>query len=161
MAKAFVSTVVNKVDKKGRVSVPSAFRTALAERGQPNSVTVYRSYGIADGAEILEACGADRLQEFIDEFDRTEEGSDRHLYLQAILADARDLTIDGDGRISLPADLAEFAGIGEEAAFVGQGKYFIIREPVAARSTVDSGLELRRRMAMARKNAAAARAGEA
>jgi MraZ protein len=60
--------------------------------------------------------------------------------VRAMLADARQLAFDGEGRIVLPTDLAEFARITEEAAFVGQGRHFYICEPAVARRMVEETL---------------------
>jgi len=45
------------------------------------------------------------------------------------MAMARELPFDGDGRIVLPAQLAEAAGITDRAAFVGRGTRFQIWSP--------------------------------
>ena len=37
----FLSTYVNKVDRKGRVSVPATFRSTLATHSQPNLVVAF------------------------------------------------------------------------------------------------------------------------
>ena len=53
----FLSTYVNRVDKKGRVSVPARYRTALA--GQIfNGVIAFPSYV----SPAIEACGLDFLE---------------------------------------------------------------------------------------------------
>src|SRR5581483_12278244 len=54
----FLSTFVNKVDRKGRVSVPATFREALA--GQAfNGIVAYRSFKLPS----VEASGIDRMEE--------------------------------------------------------------------------------------------------
>ena len=57
-----------------------------------------------------------------------------------MLADARQLAFDGEGRIVLPGDLAAFASIADECAFVGQGRHFYICEPAVARRMVEETL---------------------
>ena len=63
----FTSTTVNKVDKKGRVSVPASFRLALA--GQTfNGVVVFPSFV----QSAIEASGIDlieRLAASVERFD--------------------------------------------------------------------------------------------
>ena len=110
----FLSTHFNKVDKKGRVSVPAQFRSAVVGQSFPG-IVAFRSFSLA-------------------------EGSARHEEVRAMLADARQLAFDGEGRIVLPDDLAQFARIAEEAAFVGQGRHFYICEPAVARRMVEETL---------------------
>lgn len=49
----------------------------------------------------------------------------------ALFGESIQLAFDGDGRITLPHDFMEFAGITGEAAFVGMGRKFQIWEPKA------------------------------
>lgn len=136
----FLSTIVNKVDKKGRVSVPAAFRSALVGQAFPG-IVAFRTF---TSHPVIEASGIDRMAKFSEELDQVDEASERADYLRAVLGDARQFGWDAEGRIVLPQDWAEFAGIGEEAAFVGQGKFFLIREPTAARAEIDQTIARRR-----------------
>ena len=54
----FLSKYQNKIDKKGRVSIPSAFRSVLSE-DQFNGIIVYPSFK----NNCIEACSMARLQE--------------------------------------------------------------------------------------------------
>src|SRR2546428_13747307 len=42
----FLSTYVNKVDRKGRVSVPATFRSTLATHREPNLVVLFPSFKV-------------------------------------------------------------------------------------------------------------------
>ena len=123
----FIGTFENKVDRKGRVSVPVQFRQMLA--GQSfQGIVAFRSYRAA----AIEACGIDFMERLNDSVSSMDLFSDAHDDLAAtIFADSRQLPFDGDGRIVLPPRLAEQAGIGERAAFVGKGSIFQIWEPDA------------------------------
>jgi MraZ protein len=131
----FLSTHVNKVDKKGRVSVPAQFRTAVVGQSFPG-IVAFRSFSL----RVIDAAGIDRMEKYSAELDTLEEDSARYEEVRAMLADARQLAFDGEGRIVLPGDLAEFAGIAEECAFVGQGRHFYICEPSVARRMVEETL---------------------
>jgi MraZ protein len=131
----FLSTHVNKVDKKGRVSVPAQFRTAVVGQSFPG-IVAFRSFSLP----VIDAAGIERMEKYSEELDSLAEGSARFEEVRAMLADARQLAFDGEGRIVLPGDLAEFARITEEAAFVGQGRHFYICEPTAARRMVEETL---------------------
>lgn len=121
----FLSTYVNKVDRKGRVSVPATFRAALAAQRFPG-IVAFPSYKYP----ALDANGIDRMEELIARLDAFEEFSDEHENLSALMfASSQRLPFDTEGRVVLPPDLAEHAGIGDSAAFVGLGKSFQIWEP--------------------------------
>jgi MraZ protein len=120
----FLSTFVNKVDRKGRVSVPAPFRTALTGQNF-NGIIAFRSFKLP----ALEACGIDRMEELSARIDALPEFSEDRDALSSILADAQQLAFDGEGRIVLPELLCQHAGIGESAAFVGLGRTFQIWEP--------------------------------
>ncbi len=121
----FISTFVNKVDRKGRVSVPATFRAAL--KGQAfNGIVAFRSFRQA----AVEACAMDRMEDLSQGVDALDQFSQEQDDLAStIFADAHQLPIDGDGRIVLPPLLAEHAGIAEAAAFVGRGRTFQIWNP--------------------------------
>ncbi len=123
----FLSTFVNKVDKKGRVSVPATFRTSLAD--QPFAgVVAYRSFT----APCIEGCGMDFMERLSDSTQQFAAFSPEQEDLSALIfADARQLSWDPEGRILLPEDLLAHAGITESAAFVGKGQTFQIWEPGA------------------------------
>ena len=122
----FLSTFANKVDRKGRVSVPAPFRAVL-ERQASSGIILYPSFK----HDCIEGSGDERIQEIVDSIDALDAFSDERENLQTILADARQLTIDSDGRIVMPQDLLDYAGIDGNATFVGLGKSFQIWEPSA------------------------------
>ena len=120
----FLSTFVNKVDRKGRVSVPASFRAALA--GQSFlGIVAFRSFKLP----CVEGSGIDRMEEMSGRVDQIGQFSEPHDNLSVVFSDAQQLPFDGEGRIMLPQVLAEHAGIAEHAAFVGQGRTFQIWEP--------------------------------
>ncbi len=123
----FIGTFANKIDRKGRVSVPAPFRLTLA--GQSfQGIVAFRSYRAA----AIEACGIDFMERLNDSMTSLDFFSDAQDDLAAtIFADSQQLPFDGDGRIILPGQLAEHAGIAERAAFVGKGPIFQIWQPDA------------------------------
>jgi MraZ protein len=122
----FLSTFVNKVDRKGRVSVPATFRAALAGQNF-TGIIAFRSFKTA----AIEGSGIDRIEEMSDRLDALDQFSEESESLASIFADAQQLPFDGEGRIVLPQALAEHAGITVSAAFVGLGRTFQIWEPEA------------------------------
>lgn len=120
----FLSTFTNKVDRKGRVSVPHPFRTALTGQNF-NGIIAFRSFKLP----ALEACGIDRMEELSRRIDALPEFSEDRDALASVLADAQQLAFDGEGRVVLPEGLCQHAGITEAACFVGLGPSFQIWEP--------------------------------
>lgn len=123
----FLSTFINKVDRKGRVSVPAPFRAAVRDQSF-KGIVAFRSYR----EPTIEACAIDRMERLSESIDALDQFSDEQDdFASTIFADAHQLPIDGDGRIILPAALTEHAGITDAAAFVGRGATFQIWDPEA------------------------------
>lgn len=123
----FVGRHINKIDRKGRVSVPKPFRAALQGQG---SQSLY-AYPLFKHAAI-EACGEDFMARLSASLDDLDMFSDEQDDLAAIvLENAHPLNFDTEGRIMLPAELAEHAGISEQVAFVGRGARFQLWAPKA------------------------------
>jgi MraZ protein len=120
----FLSTYVNKVDRKGRVSVPATFRTSLAAQRFPG-IIVFPSYKYP----ALEANGIEWMEELANRLDTLDKFSDEHENLEMLFAVSRELPFDSEGRIMLPPDLAEHAAITDSVAFVGVGRNFQLWEP--------------------------------
>jgi len=121
---SFSSLFINKIDRKGRVSVPASFRAALA--GQSfNGIVVYPSIKLP----ALEASGVERVEELIEQLDHLPEFSAEYDALASLLPDVQQLAFDGEGRVTLPPALIAHAGLSESAAFAGFGHTFRIWEP--------------------------------
>jgi MraZ protein len=120
----FLSTYINKIDRKGRVSVPASFRAALVGQAFPG-VVAYRALKLP----AVEASGIDRVEELSDRIDALPDFSDERDALASILPDSQQLPFDSEGRVILPPALVQHAGIGENAAFVGLGRTFQIWDP--------------------------------
>jgi len=126
----FVSTFENKLDAKGRVSVPAPFRAILERDGYRASASggIY-CYPSLD-APALDA-GGERLAQKIDRLlgslaDYSDERDELSL---ALYGDVQVLSIDGDGRIVIPGLLRTHAGLSSKVTFVGLGDKFQIWAP--------------------------------
>ena len=120
----FVGTHVNKVDRKGRVSVPADFRVLL---GKPAKFFAFPSF-VNHGIECLTGSIMESLSETVHGLDLFSDEQDNLADL--IFASSHTLSIDGDGRVVLPESLRIHAGIEGQSAFVGKGKTFQIWEPL-------------------------------
>ncbi|MHA3913796.1 division/cell wall cluster transcriptional repressor MraZ [Halovulum sp. GXIMD14793] len=135
MARRFRSESVHKVDSKGRVSIPAAFRRVL-EEGDPDFVsggqaTLILMYGRKAGVclEGYSVTGIEKIDDMIDDlppFSPEREALERMLNSQSIQTQ-----VDESGRIVLPAKLRDMIGVKGEAMFAGMGDKFQIWEPDA------------------------------
>ncbi|MDX2287964.1 MAG: division/cell wall cluster transcriptional repressor MraZ [Hyphomicrobiaceae bacterium] len=124
----YVSTFVNKVDAKGRVSIPAPFRAVLERDGYAGGIYCYPSLD----APALDA-GGERLAKKIDGLlaGLPDYSDERDELSVALYGDVQVLTIDGDGRIVLPEGLRAHAAISGQVAFVGLGDKFQMWAPDA------------------------------
>ena len=117
---------LNKIDKKGRVSVPKPYREAvLAEGFAGVYVYPYFKYPALEGAgEAFMQRVAESMEDNLALFSDAQED------LAAItLENTFQLSFDPEGRISLPAELCRHAGLDGQALFVGRGSRFQIWAP--------------------------------
>ena len=123
----FLSTIINKIDRKGRISVPAPFRSALSSSSF-QGVVVFRSYKHPS----LEGWGMERMVKLSESVDHLALFSELQDDFSATLfSDSLALPFDGEGRIFLPPDLLAYAEITDKAAFVGRGATFQIWNPIA------------------------------
>ena len=123
----FLSTYENKIDKKGRVSVPASFRSHLSNLGY-NSVVCYPSFN----NQSIEAWPQDRVEKISDAIDALNPFEEKKDYFAtSVLSESVNLQFDSEGRISLTEKLLKHAKIKNSMLFVGQGKTFQIWEPAA------------------------------
>ena len=122
----FVSTFTNKIDAKGRVSVPASFRARLERDGYAGGIYCYPSLD----APALDAGGQSLAQKIDGLLEGLPDYSDERDELSvALYGDVQVLPIDQDGRIVLPEALRAHAGIGSQVTFVGLGSKFQMWEP--------------------------------
>lgn len=69
----------------------------------------------------------ERMSQSIDSMDLFSDSQED--MASAIFADAHQLPIDSDGRITLPQELIEHAGLDTHVAFVGRGATFQLWHP--------------------------------
>ena len=121
----FTGTFENKVDGKGRVSLPADYRDLLTDADQ-------RSFYIfpSPNHDALEACDEDFMQRVADSIEeQADMFSDEEDGLSYIVSSARRVQYDSTGRFVLPAEFAEHAGIDGKAVFVGMTQRFQIWSP--------------------------------
>ena len=116
----FLSTSHNKIDKKGRISVPSPYRSQLELEGGP--LILFKSLQF----KCLEGTSIQRMKQYVDAIDELDGMSDEASILRMMMADAVEIKYDSEGRITLPDDLISFSGIKNTAVFMGIGRSFLV-----------------------------------
>ncbi len=107
-----------RVDEKGRVPIPPKFRTEELKKdglvlcpGAEKCITIYTSskwQKVVDSLTSSSAIIPSKLRKLN----------------RAILATSFSLELDGQGRIVVPVQLRQFAGISDEVVVAGLGSYF-------------------------------------
>lgn len=122
-----VGRYVNKIDRKGRVSVPKLFRdVVLAGGGEFSGIYAYRLFQ----EPAIEACGEAYMTRVAQSLEDLPMNSQEHNDLAAMfLENGNQLAFDPEGRIVLPDELIRHAGLEAEALFVGRGWRFQIWNP--------------------------------
>jgi MraZ protein len=140
----FLSSAINRIDAKGRVSVPAPFRTIVQQRGYSDLYAI-RQLEIpaldVGGPDLL-----DRFEERIAQEDPLMREADDLAYFY--YGDGAFLKLDQDGRITVSDFIREHTGISSEVAFVGKGSVFQMWEPEKFRAY---GAEVRARLLARRK----------
>ena len=108
----FLGTHAPRLDDKGRLVLPAKFREALAgglvlTKGQDRSIVVWPAHEFA--------AYADRLNEASRSNPRVQA------YARVLFSGASDEIPDKQGRITLPAQLREYAGLDRDVVVVGKG----------------------------------------
>jgi MraZ protein len=130
----FLGTHQNRLDAKGRVSVPAPFRAALRatapEDDASRSNLILRPSHKHACIEAWPAPVFAALERQMQEIDLFSEAHDD--LAASLYADAFPLEADKEGRILLPESLVAHAGLSDSVVFMGMGRIFQIWEPAAA-----------------------------
>jgi len=121
----FLGQFRNRIDGKGRLSVPGSFRRKL----DPNdNGTFVLQKGMDSTIEVHP------LSEYSDTWDRQHKNLPRYQKRSRLVRLMRygfagEVNLDSQGRILVPRPMLEDAGIKDEAVVVGFGEYFEVWEP--------------------------------
>jgi MraZ protein len=125
----FLGTHQNRLDAKGRVSVPALFRNAL-KHAEGTTALILRPSHKHPCIEAWPAPVFDALAAPLQNLDLFSEAHDD--MAATLYADAYPIEADKEGRVMLPAELVSHAGLGDAVTFLGLGNTFQIWEPSAA-----------------------------
>ena len=121
----FVSHYTNRLDAKGRVSVPAPFRQTLSRDGFEGLYcfpSLHQMAVDAGGHQLVA-----EIQKRLDGLDTLTE--DHDALSTALFGASETLKIDADGRVMLSDMIREHAGVTDQITFVGQGYKFQLWEP--------------------------------
>jgi len=126
----FTGHVVNKMDRKGRVSVPASFRNELVSLSFPGIVL----FPSPEGIPAIDGAGIDWLQSLSANFGTSNPFAPRlRKARMALFGQVERLVFDPEGRVILTDSLIQHAEITESVAFIGMGETFQIWEPRAGK----------------------------
>lgn len=129
---------LNRIDRKGRVSVPKLFRDAFGEQ-EFAGVYAYPLFKFS----AIEACDHTFMKRLAASLEGLDMFSDEQDDLAAVILEgSHALAFDPEGRIVLPAELVAHAGLRDEVLFVGRGARLQMWNP--------AGYEQHRRDALTR-----------
>lgn len=129
----FRGKFTNGLDKKGRCSVPANFRARLAGDALVlrRSVTPEHRYIEAWPAAQFDAASRDASP-------LNPLSPHQHAEDYAFIVDVAEVTPDPEGRIILPRELIEYAGLTDGVAFLGRLNWFELWEPIAAERRIEA-----------------------
>ena len=133
MARRFRGEFHQKVDPKGRVSVPALFRRVVeaadpdwSEGKRPNLIIVYGDHR----RKYLECYTVEAIDDIDRQIDEMQRGTTERKMLERLYhGQSHPTQIDEDGRIILPQKLREKIGLDAEAFFIASGDRFHIWKP--------------------------------
>ena len=120
----FIGRYLNKVDKKGRVSVPASWRSSLI--GKEFSGIIAQS---SLSEKSIDAYPREYLELLQNKLDSNDPLLEENEYESTVLFGGSVLSFDSEGRVILSSSLRAESNIEAEALFVGMGRRFRIWNP--------------------------------
>ena len=121
------------VDSKGRVAIPAKMRNALSPAAK-NTFTMTRGFEkciFLYPADVWE--DMERQMGALNQYSRQSRD-----FIRTRLMWADEVTLDGQGRVSLSRPLVDFAGVSEKVLIIGALDHIEIWDPDAFHTYVDT-----------------------
>jgi MraZ protein len=138
----FLGRHSHNLDEKGRLAIPARFRELLADG-------LVLTRGIDQCLAGYPRPAWERLAERVNALSMADR--DARQFRRMVFAEAADVTLDGQGRIVVPAELRRYAGIEREAIIVGVHSSIEIWSPArwaeVSGQVEDGGEEIAARLA--------------
>lgn len=120
----FIGRYLNKVDKKGRVSVPALWRPKLI--GKDFSGIIAQA---SLSEQAIDAYPRDYLELLQNKLDSNDPLLEENEYESTVIFGGAILSFDNEGRVILSEALRSEIDVMSEALFVGMGRRFRIWNP--------------------------------
>ena len=124
MVSDFIGRYLNKVDKKGRVSVPAGWRPSLISKDFSGIIA---QSSLSEKA--IDAYPRDYLELIQGKLDLNDPLLEENEYESTVLFGGSVLSFDSEGRVVLSDSLRNEINLTSEALFVGMGRRFRIWNP--------------------------------
>ena len=124
MVSDFIGRYLNKVDKKGRVSVPAGWRPSLISKDFSGIIA---QSSLSEKA--IDAYPRDYLELLQGKLDLNDPLLEENEYESTVIFGGSVLSFDSEGRVVLSDSLRNEINLASEALFVGMGRRFRIWNP--------------------------------
>ena len=129
----FYGTETHAIDHKGRISVPAAMR-----RTGPRKTTIQSFLLVAGFEGCLALYTEDQWKEVEGRLQQLPIGGRKgRAFTRAFLMDACRVTVDAQGRVTIPSALMGRAGLSKEAILLGQVGRIEIWNPERLKAAVE------------------------
>ncbi|WP_144393703.1 division/cell wall cluster transcriptional repressor MraZ [Pleionea sediminis] len=118
------ATSIN-LDAKGRIAIPARYRDRLSDICNGRMVVTKNPYEL-DTPNLL-LFPLHNWEDFEEQVRALPSSKKAYrLFKRVTIGSAKEVDVDGNGRLLLPAELREFAGLSKSLMLVGQGETFQI-----------------------------------
>ena len=124
MVSDFIGRYLNKVDKKGRVSVPAGWRPSLISKDFSGIIA---QSSLSEKA--IDAYPRDYLELLQGKLDLNDPLLEENEYESTVIFGGSVLSFDSEGRVVLSDSIRNEINLASEALFVGMGRRFRIWNP--------------------------------
>src|SRR5262245_31552949 len=122
---SFIGTYTYAIDHKGRIAVPASMRRG---EGKKALTTFFLNRGFDGCVAVYSPDGWQRMLERIRKFSPGDAKA--RAFRRAFLKDAMEVTVDTQGRVTIPPALMALAALGKEAVLHGADACIEIWNPI-------------------------------
>jgi MraZ protein len=122
---SFVGTFTYAIDHKGRIAIPPSMRRG--ESARRSLTTFYLNRGFDSCIAVYPQDSWQRMLEKIRKFSPGDPKA--RAFKRAFLKDAMEVTVDSQGRVTIPPALITHAALGKEAVLHGSDTHIEIWNP--------------------------------
>ncbi len=146
MESRFQGESLNKVDGKGRISLPAKFRRALqagdSRCGPGDPARLYIAYGNPT-TDFVECLSGDYFDDLVARIEAMDDGeSERELLEYLYFVKCDEVSVDETGRFVLPTAARDKLDLDGEALFQGKGRKFHILKPAHGEAADDKIMKM-------------------